>query len=305
MSRDNKSKEESTWKILLEFFRRVRLAILELQHTVKQELPKILPITIVAILILAVASIAAYMTGTPIHVEQLSVHLAIELLGAVLLFILLERDIEHALELKISKIRDFKRFPIDDFIEMIPTVNIIRIQDFSLVTLLGSENGHYRKPFLDALRKALRRKDIKVEILLARSNSHEAKARAGVLAQTADTIRTDIVDATETLLSFVNEVRGRVENASAVGEKRNGDGQLQVRFYDGHPGFAFYQVGKSAYVTFYTGGGRTMQKCQLLIPMKSTFGGYLSDNFEKLSASANGEWTDTEVKQWLNEFKCI
>lgn len=303
MRGDNKSKKESMWEILVEFWLRVRLALLELQHTVKQELPKILPITIVAILILGVASISAYMTETPIHFEQLSVHLAIELLGAVLLFVLLERDIERALELKISKIRDYDRFPIDDFIQMMPTVNIIRIQDFSLVTLLGSENGYYRKPFLDALRQALGRKNIKVEILIARPNSDEAKARANVLAETAHAIHADIVDATETLLSFVTEVRSRVPNASVVGDKRNGEGQLQVRFYDGHPGFAFYQAGKAAYVAFYTGGGRTMQKCQLLIPMKSTFGGYLSDNFEKLSAAANSQWTDSEAKQWLNEFR--
>jgi hypothetical protein len=289
MSNAQQAKPIPEW--LLHIFYELRSTFLEIGQSIKNGIGRILLLGV----IIAIASYIYADAEADSTVEKLSLHFIVELSGAIIVFILLERTVQHVMK---KRIHDFDDFPIGEFIEKMAYVNKIRIQDYNLVTLLRSDHGQHRQKFETALEKSISRNGVRVEILLAQPNSYEAKARARTLAKTFGVIYADISDATGSLLTFIDRVKRNVPSAFP----ENGEARLQLRFFEGRPEFAFYQVGERAYVTFYSETRKSMDSSQLSIPIRSSFGDFLSSTVNKMWDSANHEWTDDTVRDWIKDF---
>lgn len=231
--------------------------------------------------------------------EKAWLHIGTELFGAVVVFVLLERNIERVAKLSRSQTQEVGRFPVQQFIDEIRGAKVVRIQDFSLLTLMGEIEPQHRGKFLSALLEAIQIDDVTIEILIARPNSVEAKTRA----KTLTTFFGSEQNTFDSLAASVNKLLNFLDQSLVDPARASLLSRIHLHFLDGHPSFSFYQVGDWAYVAFYSERGPNLSENQLRIPITSDAGKFFQRTFNAQFQSANYQWTNADVAGWIADLR--
>ena len=216
-------------------------------------------------------------------------HFSIELFGAIIVFLLLEKNIERVLELQKSKIKEVDQFPIEDFVKKIRSSKRIRMLDFSLISLIFRDEEKYRNEFLSALVFAINR-GASVQILLVRPCADASLKRGIELSSTIGR---------RELMHFVDTSFRKIVETAMDNEK------IELKFLDGHPRCAFYQADGVIHLGFHSRKSLSASEPHLQIDADSEAGIFFEGIFDELWVGAPDDIKIDNglMGQWLEGFK--
>ena len=205
---------------------------------------------------------------------------AIEMGGAVVVFLILEQGIEKIRRLSIFEVGEQPELPIAKFIEDVRKASDqVRILD--TWTCLINED-EYRKDFEPALKEAIRN-GAKVEILLIEPDSEGARQRAAELGGSG----IDVIEEIRRCLRRFGRLQQEVEEEIT----NSGDGQkhLEIKLYNASPSIYLHWCDDQTYWSFFSVNKRADKTPQLEVPISAQLGRYLAHRFDEL-------WEDDDTR---------
>ncbi len=200
--------------------------------------------------------------------------LAVEILGAILFFVLLDYGIQRINELNLFGIREYPQLPAFDFMDAVAEKSKRAVRILDTWSYLTNEPDYWPR-FRGAVLEAVRR-GVKVEMLLSRPGSPGAQKRAEELS--------GIVDVPAELELCVRRVAGLVEEADATG----GNGRLAVRLYSSDATVTMHMWDVDAYWSFFPPRDRADTNPHLMVSLRTQLGTFLGGEFEK-------RWNDRDT----------
>jgi hypothetical protein len=183
-------------------------------------------------------------------------NLSADMLGAVVIFMALERGIRS-----INSINVVPALPVGRFIEEVRTQGkVVRILE--TWTNLVNDDASYGR-FAEAVREALQN-DATVQVLIVHPASSAAAQRVQQLAGTTDGAR---------------EIATTVRRFYAMLSLGTG---LEVRLYNALPSITIHQVNRIAYVSLFPISRLSSQQDLLEVEMFSRFGLFIEQSFDEL-----------------------
>lgn len=224
----------------------------ELRETFREQWPTICGILLFAVVFFGV-SIWLLPNG---NVGAFLLNLSADMVGAVVIFIVLERGIRS-----INAINVIPDLPVGRFTDEVRTHSrIVRILE--TWTRLVNDEGTYRR-FLEAVTEALHN-GASVQVLLIHPASSAARQRAEQFSGRLDAIRE-----METTIRRFYAMR-------SIGRR------LEVRLYNALPSITLYQVNRIAYVSLFPINQISSRHDMLEVEMFSRFGLFIEQSFNEL-----------------------
>jgi hypothetical protein len=217
---------------------------------------------IVLVLAIVVAILLAVSSSLPDYGKNLSLNLAADLIGTIVVLFLIAPFIERA-ELRRDSV--LERFDHRAFIRQVADARR-RIMILEMWTDLLQ--GGYQLPFLDAMRAALDQ-NVEVRILLLDPDARAAEQRADDLLR-----RTNVVDNILDNLLALREFR----NALPVPLRR----RIEVRVYSALPPVQMYRVDDHIVVSFYPVNITSWNAAQYQTNPRAQLGTFVGTKFDEL-----------------------
>jgi hypothetical protein len=212
--------------------------------------------------------------------DEMFLGFAIEMGGAVIVFLILEQGIERIRRLSIFEVGEQPELPVAKFIEDVRKASDqVRILD--TWTCLINED-EYRKDFEPALKEAIRN-GAKVEILLIEPDSEGARQRAAELEDSG----IDVIEEIRRCLRRFGRLQQEVEEEIT----NSGDGQkhLEIKLYNASPSIYLHWCDDQTYWSFFSVNKRADKTPQLEVPISAHLGRYLAHRFDEL-------WEDDDTR---------
>lgn len=228
----------------------------------------------VRVAILLIASFLLIWVGNKYGSEILS-GLAVELIGAAVVFFILENKIGR---LAWSKLEEYPNLPVKTFIQQISkSKDKVRILDIWLATLTKDE---FSDSFRDALVSAVNN-NATVQILIIEPDGEAAQQRARELSKALEDAL-DIQNLIQDKFDDLKLLRRVVNRRTELSENR-----IEIRTYNVLPSIAMYQSDNILYWSFFPLDGISTRKLQLKLPVKTPLGRYLTNKFDETWENEN------------------
>ena len=264
------------------------------KETIKREKYRLGFLILLAILISLIYTFYANSDKLKEKWADTLLHIVPEIIGAILIFLLLDAGIEKVKKLTTSGIQEEENLPMDKFIEGIRVSRNIKILDISPVVLLSNE---HRTNFKEALEYALgSKKNVDVKILIAHPDSNGMQQRIQEIGENTDRNYSKEMNATLIHLKRIHE------DFSLLKKNQNLRNAIpEIFLYHSLPPFALYQLDETAYFSFYPKNNNSTQDIQLVVPVTSQLGKYLNDKFDELWDINNDNVSirDEKIEEYL------
>lgn len=220
-------------------------------------------------LLIAVSFVLQYWLGWAPQGLMLQIlpGLAVEILGAILFFVLLDYGIERIGELNLFGIREYPHLPAFEFMEAAAgkAKRVVRILDtWSYLT----NDPDYWPRFREAVQEALGR-GVRVEMLLVKPGSAGARKRTEELL--------GLVDVGTELALCIKRAVTLTRDAESAGW---GD-RLSVRLYSSDAVVTMHMWDEDAYWSFYPPRDRADTNPHLMVSLRTQLGIFLGGEFDK------------------------
>jgi hypothetical protein len=199
-------------------------------------------------------------------------HIALELIGALFIFVFLEHGIKRIGELSAHGLVEKNSLPIDDVIGAIQcATKLIRIQDTYMKMLVTNLDNRHKleRALTTALLTGSR-----VEILLLNPASRMAQQRASELRPDAPK---ELIGEIEQCLKLISGVRDNVLISSGIDPSR-----FSIKLYESAPSVALHQADDRIYWSFYPPTTLSSSGLQLLIMRRGLLSEFLEKRFESV-----------------------
>lgn len=214
--------------------------------------------------------------------------LAIEILGAIIFFSILEHGIERIGELSLFRIREYPHLPAFEFIEAVNSKATQQVKILDTWTYLTNEDI-YRNDFSTAIKQSLKR-GVHVKILLIRPGTDGASSRAQELE--------GIVDVNSELNICIGRMTAlQIEVQSEVLSPSKSNDNLEIRLYDSDPSITMHQWDSEAYWSFFPPRDRADKNPHLKVSVNTQLGSFLAGEFEKRWNDSKTIILDTYINQ--------
>jgi hypothetical protein len=193
--------------------------------------------------------------------------LAVEILGAILFFVLLDYGIQRIGELNLFGIREYPQLPALDFMEAVAekAKRVVRVLDTWSYLI---NDPDYWPRFREAVLEALDR-GVEVEMLLIRPGSPGAQKRAEELS--------GVIDVEGEVELCVQRVATLAQDAESVTRT----GRLSVRLYSSDAIVTMHMWDEDAYWSFFPPRDRADTNPQLMVSLRTQLGTFLGGEFDK------------------------
>jgi hypothetical protein len=234
-------------------------------------------LAVVLLLIIVVVVLLNVSSSLPDYEKNLSLNLAADLIGTIVVLFLVVPLIERA-DLRRDSVLD--RFDHRAFIRQAADARR-RIVILEMWTDLLQ--GSYQRPFLDALKDALEQ-GVEVRILLLDPDARAAEQRADDLLR-----RTNVVDNILDNLLVLHEFRQALSESFRK--------KIEIRVYSALPPVQMYRVDDQVLVSFYPANMTSWNAAQYQTNPRAQLGTFVGTKFDEL-------W-DAPTTRTLDQFRTI
>lgn len=219
-------------------------------------------VVIVLFLVLVVAVLLVVSSSLPDYGKNLSLNLAADLIGTIVVLFLIAPLIERAEQRRDSVLDRF------DHRAFIRNVADARRRIVILEMWTDLLQGSYQRPFLDALRAALEQ-NVEVRILLLDPDARAAEQRADDLLR-----KTNVVDNILDNLLVLHEFRHALPEPL--------QSKIEIRIYSALPPVQMYRVDDQVIVSFYPANMTSWNAAQYQTNPRAQLGTFVGTKFDEL-----------------------
>lgn len=200
--------------------------------------------------------------------------LAVEILGAILFFLLLDYGIQRIGELNFFGIREYPQLPAFDFMNAVAQKAKKTVRVLDTWSYLANDPDYW-PPFREAVLEALAR-GVEVEMLFVRPGSSGERKRAEELSGVVD-----VAEELEYCLRRVSTLAGDAESLGLAG-------RLSIRLYGSDAVVTMHMWDEDAYWSFFPPRDRADTNPHLMVSLRTQLGTFLGGEFDK-------KWNDKDT----------